>query len=136
MSKKQVTSSQTKKLLSMAVPAIAVLFVITLLFKEGSGGQSTNEQNQIIFFYGEGCPYCVVVEKYIEQNNIKEKISFEEKEVYNNKDNANDLTNKAKMCGLSTNSIGVPFLWNGSECFVGDKEITEFFEKKIGEENQ
>lgn len=92
--------------------------------------QQTKE-SQVILFYGQGCPHCAIVEDYIEKNNINEKISFEEKEVYYNKGNANDLIQKAKACGIPTDSIGVPFLWDGEKCYVGDQEIIEFFNQKL-----
>jgi glutaredoxin len=89
--------------------------------------------DQIILFYGKGCPYCVVVEKYIKENDISQKISFLEKEVYFNKNNARELEAKAKKCGLSSNSFGVPFLWDGQNCLIGDRDIINFFKQKTDE---
>jgi len=88
------------------------------------------EENQIILFYGDGCPHCAIVEDYIKNNNIKERLSFEEKEVYYNRKNADDLVVKAKICGIPTDYIGVPFLWDGEKCFVGDQDIIDFFKQK------
>ena len=86
--------------------------------------------SQIILFYGDGCPHCAIIEEYIKKNNINDKISFAQKEVYYNKNNANDLADKAKICGLPTNSIGVPFLWDGEKCLIGDQDIINFFKQK------
>ncbi|MFH1546152.1 MAG: hypothetical protein ABIE14_02150 [Patescibacteria group bacterium] len=126
-----------KKLLLTTTLFIAVLiFAVVLLSQEENKNQPTDQQNkqsQIILFYGDGCPHCVIVEEYIERNDIEEKISFEQKEVYYSKKNANDLGDKAKMCGLPTDNVGVPFLWDGSECFVGDQEIIEFFKQQSNE---
>jgi glutaredoxin len=91
------------------------------------------EESQTVLFYGDGCPHCAIVEDYIKENNIKEKLSFGEKEVYYNQNNANDLAQKAQMCGISTDSIGVPFLWDGLKCYVGDQEIIDFFNEKINQ---
>jgi hypothetical protein len=33
-----------------------------------------------------------------------------------------------QKCELSQENVGVPFLWTGSECLMGDKDITTFFE--------
>jgi len=85
----------------------------------------------IILFYGDGCPHCKIVEEFIENNNIKNKISFAQKEVYNNKKNADELVGKAKICGIPTDSIGVPFLWDGTKCLVGDQDIVDFFKSLI-----
>ncbi len=88
------------------------------------------EQGQIILFYGDGCPHCAIVEDYIKKNNIKEKLTFGEKEVYYNQNNAKELEAKAKICGLPIDSIGVPFLWDGSKCYIGDQDIIDFFQQK------
>ena len=93
----------------------------------------SSDQNGIVLFYGDGCPHCALVEKYIDDNSIEAKVSFTKKEVYYNKDNASDLTAKAKTCGMATDSIGVPFLWDGSTCLVGDQPIIDFFKQKAGQ---
>jgi glutaredoxin len=94
---------------------------------ENQGNQSASE---IILFYGDGCPHCAKVEEYIKENNIQDKISFVQKEVYYNQNNAQELIYKAKTCGLPTNSIGVPFLWDGEKCLIGDQDIIIFFKQK------
>jgi len=123
-----------------------ILFAIVLIFSffalsqeknknQISTNETTTEKNQsadqIILFYGDGCPHCAIVEDYIKNNNIKERLSFKEKEVYYNRKNADDLAAKAKICGISTNYIGVPFLWDGEKCFIGDQDIINFFKQKI-----
>lgn len=90
--------------------------------------------NQIILFYGDGCPHCAIVEKYIQENKIQDKISFDQKEVYHDKKNAQELQAKAKICGLPTDSIGVPFLWDGEKCLIGDQDIVNFFKQKTNEQ--
>ena len=123
-----------------------ILFVIVLIFsfyafsKEKDGEQSSNgnlantevqSENQIIFFYGDGCPHCAIVEEYIKENKVAEKLAFSQKEVYYNRNNSKELEEKAKICGMPTDSIGVPFLWDGERCLVGDADIVEFFKQKI-----
>ena len=123
-----------------------ILFVLVLVFsfytfsKEKDTEQSLNKdltkvetqaENQIIFFYGDGCPHCAIVEEYLKENKVAEKVAFSQKEVYYNRNNANELEEKAKICGMPTDSIGVPFLWNGEKCLVGDVDIVEFFKQKI-----
>jgi len=94
----------------------------------------TQEVSDITLFYGDGCPHCALVEEYVSQNNIESKIPFVKKEVYYNKQNANELVEKAKACGMPTDSIGVPFLWDGSKCLVGDQDIIEFFKTKVNKQ--
>lgn len=125
-----------------------ILFIAVLIFsffalsQEKNKNQTlTNEtttenqsESQIILFYGVGCPHCKIVEEYINENSIQNKISFAQKEVYYNQNNAKELEAKAKICGLPTNSIGVPFLWDGEKCLIGDQDIINFFKQKTNEQ--
>jgi len=131
-----------KKVIIPTILFIVVFaFSLAILFLNKKNGLSDNniqnnrqtEEDRIILFYGDGCPHCAIVEDYIRENNIKEKLSFEEKEVYYNRKNADDLAAKAKICGIPTNYLGVPFLWDGSKCYVGDQDIIDFFNQKINE---
>lgn len=129
-----------KKIIFPTILFIAVLiFSFFVLSQEKNKNQTpTNEttitenqtESQIILFYGDGCPHCAIVEGYIKENNIQNKISFSQKEVYYNQNNAKELETKAKICGLPTDSIGVPFLWNGEKCLIGDQDIINFFKQK------
>jgi glutaredoxin len=92
--------------------------------------QKTNEATNIILFYGNGCSHCARVEQFVQENNIQSKVPFEQKEVYYNQQNAGELALKAAACGMPTDSIGVPFLWNGENCIIGDQPIIDFFKQK------
>jgi glutaredoxin len=98
-----------------------------------SNNFSNSTFSKIVLFYGIGCPHCAKVEEFINENKIKEKIAFEEKEVYFNKENAKQLIEVAKKCGFNENEIGVPFLWDGEnqKCIIGDKPIINFFKEKL-----
>jgi glutaredoxin len=131
-----------KKVIIPTILFFAVLiFAFIVLFENKEDNLSNNtaeenqrvEESQITLFYGDGCPHCAIVEDYIKNNNIKQKLSFEEKEVYYNQNNAKELEAKAKICGLATDSIGVPFLWDGLKCYVGDQDIINFLNQKINE---
>ncbi len=123
-----------------------ILFIAVLVFSFFALSQEKNKSqfliketemkknqstDQIILFYGNNCPHCAIVEKYIKENNIDDKIPLIQKEVYYNRNNAKELKVKAKICGLPTNSIGVPFLWDGKKCLIGDQNIINFFKEKI-----
>jgi glutaredoxin len=130
-----------KKILAVTVLFLAVsVSAVIILAKNNNnradlanvGNNASQEKagrEPIILFYGDGCPHCAKVEEYLSKNNIKDKISFEEKEVYYNQSNAKELAEKAKICGLATNSIGVPFLWDGEKCYIGDKDVIKFFKQ-------
>ena len=120
---------------------ILAIILIFLFLKTGDNNKNTtndfrtNPSAEIIFFYGDGCPHCAVVEKYIKDNSVDQKIDFQVKEVYYNKSNSEELGKKAEACGINTNEIGVPFLWDGSKCLIGDQDIVDFFKTKIKEDN-
>jgi len=134
---------KNKTTISTILFAVVLIFSFFALSQEKDKNQiSTNETvaeknqsaDQIILFYGDGCPHCAIVEDYIKENNIIDKISFAQKEVYYNQNNAKELEAKAKICGLPTDSIGVPFLWDGEKCFIGDQDIINFFKQKTNEQ--
>jgi glutaredoxin len=108
---------------------VVLIFSFFILFQAKNKNQ---DDKQIILFYGQGCPHCALVEKYIEENKIQDKISFTQKEVYYHQNNARELEKKAKACGLKSDAIGVHLFWDGEKCYLGDREIIEFFKKKIG----
>lgn len=119
-----------------------ILFIIVVvissyaLFQHNTGGEVNNDNSlsdQIILFYGDGCPHCIIVDDYIAENDIENKISFLHKEVYNDSQNASELRQKAQLCNIPTSSIGVPFLWDGSTCIVGHEDIINFFKDKTNE---
>lgn len=102
-------------LLTIGVIAIAVLMAAT-------------KKNEAILFYGETCPHCKNVDKYIEENNIRELIEFKELEVSKNQGNASLLNQTARNCGLDTMmGIGVPFFYDGEKCLMGDVDIIDYF---------
>lgn len=126
----------------VAIPTILLIFVIAFSFfafskeskKEQLSEPATEEaqmEDGIILFYGDGCPHCEIVDEYLEENNMAEQVNFSHKEVYYNRTNAKELEEKAIICGMPAGSIGVPFLWDGEKCLIGDEDIIEFFKQKI-----
>ena len=87
----------------------------------------------IVFYFGVTCPHCKIVEQYLKDNKVAEKVSFSMKEVYKNKDNASEAVAKAALCGIDKKKMGVPFLWDGEKCYVGDENIINFFKEKLNE---
>ncbi|MDO8512069.1 MAG: hypothetical protein Q7S57_02260 [bacterium] len=118
------------------------IIVVALVIIGGSMWWKTNQPNTttpepsiptgIVLYFGDTCPHCKIVAQFIEDNKIKEKVTFEEKEVYNNQANAKELAEVAKTCGLATDAIGVPFLWDGKACIQGQDQTINFFKDKAG----
>jgi hypothetical protein len=99
--------------------------------KNSSAVIINNQENQLIFYYGDTCPHCHIVDDYINNNQINQKLNIINKEVYNNQKNAADLRAKAELCGIPDNALGVPLLWNGQDCLVGDQPIIDFLNDQI-----
>jgi glutaredoxin len=119
-----------KKIIIFISIGIIILAGVVLFFVQNQNQPS--QENKIVYFYGDGCSFCAKVDEFVKENKVDEKVFFERKEAYNNKDNAAELLEKAGKCGLAQDEIGVPFLWDGSKCFVGDADIINFFKQKAG----
>ncbi|MFZ2192668.1 MAG: hypothetical protein WAV31_00295 [Candidatus Moraniibacteriota bacterium] len=105
------------------------LFLAASIF---SGCASTTDDSAIILFYSNECSHCKIVEKYIADNNIKDKISFSQREVGSDSANANLMVDKQKSCNWEKEKNGkVPFLWTDGKCYLGQDEIIQFFKDKI-----
>ena len=119
----------TPAIIFLALAVVAIIFVA----KSEMGPKVVNEavESDIILFYGETCTYCLVVDEFLEDNKIEDKISFERLEIYNNKANAALITAKAKFCGVNNDSISVPFLWDGENCLMGYPKVIAFFEAEL-----
>jgi len=120
----------------MRFKILSLFLVLSVFVLVGAGCASQPssefiEPQGIILFEGDGCPHCALVEEFLAQNKVKEKVDFTTLEVYKNKDNAALLVKKAKICNIPTTGMGVPFLWDGTTCLVGDVEINKFFQEKI-----
>ena len=121
-----------KKILIPAILFIAVVLAAVIMLVKDNGNQPPKSESSIALYYGDGCPHCAIVDEFLKENNVEGKVSYEKKEVYNNKKNADELAERAKTCDLPTDSIGVPFLWDGSKCLIGDKDIINFFKQRMG----
>ncbi|MFA5961241.1 MAG: hypothetical protein WC848_00990 [Parcubacteria group bacterium] len=109
------------------------LFFVLLIFSGcGNPPATVTDNSAIILFYSTQCPHCIVVEKYIADNNVKDKVSFSQHEVGGDKASANLMIQKQQECQVAKDSIGaVPFLWTAEKCYLGQDEIINFFKDKI-----
>jgi len=120
-----------KKMMMLAV-FLAVAFAVYSIYQQMQPGKDIISNGLIVLYFGYSCPHCLIIEDFLKENNISKKISFSQKEVFKNKNNYQELSEKAKLCNIPENEIGVPFLWDGEKCFVGDKDIIAFFKNKTG----
>jgi cytochrome c biogenesis protein CcdA len=86
-------------------------------------------ENQIVFFYGQGCPHCAVVEEYFTDNNILSSYPIVIKEIYGNPQNAVEFTATMEALSIPQNEQGVPAVVIGDQVLMGDKPIIDNFTK-------
>ncbi|TSD02303.1 MAG: Uncharacterized protein Athens071425_51 [Parcubacteria group bacterium Athens0714_25] len=99
---------------------------------EKAGVKASKTSDEIIYYYGEECPHCKDVLKFLEENKIAEKVNFQKKEVWNDEANSNEMMEKVSECGLDPKSVGVPFLYAEGKCLIGTPKVEEFFREKAG----
>jgi len=126
-----------KLLVSTVLFFVVLLFATATIIKEKEKNAPSLDvivtDSPIVFYFGVSCPHCKLVEQYLTENKVAEKVRFSMKEVYENKNNANEAFAKAELCGISKNKLGVPFLWDGEKCYMGDENIINFFKEKLNE---
>jgi glutaredoxin len=84
----------------------------------------------VVYYYGEGCPHCKAIDEFISANGIADKVSFDKKEVWNNKVNASELQRRAQFCNIQPEGMGVPFVYAAGKCFIGEPDVKKFFSEK------
>lgn len=92
-------------------------------------------KNSLVLFSGDGCSQCTKVDTFIAANDVATKIQFVELEVFNNSFNKRVLIDKATVCGMDVQEIGVPFLWDGQgkRCVIGYLDVIDFFKTKLAQ---
>lgn len=84
------------------------------------------------YFYGEECPHCRDVRKFLDENDIESKFSFVKREVWHDRTNASLMREAAGICSLQSDEIAVPFVFSEEKCFVGTPKVIDFFKQKAG----
>ena len=90
----------------------------------------TINQGDLVFFWGEGCPHCENVDKFLGQNpGLEEKIKLRKIEVFKDLSGQKTFLEKTDECGLA--SKGVPVLYKDGKCTQGDQPIIEELKKNL-----
>lgn len=106
----------------------------------GSDVTATPLPEGIVLFFGEDCPHCKIVEDFITQNKIADKVSFTNLEVPFGLKSSPQLMSNAKLaiklaqgCNMDvSNGISIPFLYDGKNCLLGQDDVINFFKEKAG----
>jgi len=120
-------TKKTLNILILVIFTVAVVVGVFLMFGKATAPTTSG----IIFYYGDGCPHCLKVEEFIKNNNLDVKIKIERKEVWHNQASAAEMTTRYQQCGLPTDNMGVPFLWDSGKCYTGDTNIINYFASKL-----
>lgn len=127
-----------KKTILTVLIIVAVLLGFYKLTSQKPTSISTNtdyQNSDYILFFGNTCPHCKVVEEFITQNQIDQKLKISQLEVYDNKSNSALFANMVKeVCPdqSSPSGLPVPFLINpkDKQCFIGSTPITDYLTEK------
>lgn len=114
-----------KKTVILITLAIVIVVGAIFFFK----GQKPAEG--LTLYYGQECGHCARVEEFIKTNNIDQKVQINRVEVYHNQNNASDMAKTAQKCGITGNQLGVPLLWDGSKCYEGEDQVTNYLQQYI-----
>jgi hypothetical protein len=105
-----------------------------------SPANATPLPSGIVLFYGQECPHCADVDAFIKANNIDQKVKITKLEVWHDRNNATLLAEVAQKCGISSGSVGVPFLYDppsakageNGKCYIGEVDVPNFLKIQAG----
>ncbi len=72
----------------------------------------------VLFFYANGCPHCAITLVQLEKFSEQYGLNVVQKEVYQNRDNANELFTVAMQHNIDPTGLGVPFTLVGNRAAV------------------
>ena len=93
---------------------------------------SARETAAITYYYGRECSHCQKVGEFIQANGIADKVCYVKKEVWHDKGNQKEMSDRAEACGLKADEVGVPFLSSEGKCYIGEDRVMDFFTEKSG----
>jgi glutaredoxin len=86
---------------------------------------------EIIYYYSSNCPHCTAVSRFLDENNVADKVNYAKKEVSGSQENQKEFLGAVKKCGNNP-SKAVPFLYTPDNCYLGQDEVIIFFKEKAG----
>lgn len=95
--------------------------------------------NTVTLYTSKTCPHCQTVDRFIQSNNLHDKITFQEKQLESHTKYVRELIRVVRFCGHQTNQLPIPVLWTGTTktCIVGERDIIHYFNQQTNpEQNQ
>lgn len=80
------------------------------------------------YFYSKTCAHCTVVETYMNENNIRQKLYFVSKDVTEDKAAFDLMQAVGEYCQIKQTDLGTPLFYDGQKCYLGDKDVISYFE--------
>ena len=122
-------------LLTGLIIVIIIFGFYKITSKKPASLEVIQDNSDLILFFGDTCPHCKDVEKFISENKIDQKIKISQREVYSNKSNSALFAKTVQgICSdqLTPDGLPVPFLIDTKDkkCFVGTSPIEEYLTQK------
>ena len=129
--------SHKKYVIGFGIAAVFIVIFLVWAWKDAGHKSSSSESSLpssegIVYYYGAECPHCKKVQEFLDREKVAERVSFEKKEVWHNRKNAQEMRRVAEeKCGLNPQRIGVPFLYAHGECIIGEPQVIQFFQQEM-----
>lgn len=123
------------KLLILSVFSLVSGFFVFADFG-GSGSSAfadpfSSQSKDITIYVAIGCPHCLKVEQYLDDNNVRAYFNITLKEVSSNSANAKEFSDWTEKMNIDMLDRGVPFMVIGNMHWVGDKPIIKYFDEQL-----
>ena len=111
-----------------------LFFALLSITACGDQNASTNTvgSDEVILFVSQSCGHCANVKKYISDNNLKGKVSYQEVEAWDTQEHIDLFNEKSDTCDVPKNNRGVPLLYTKDKCYSGEVEVMNYFKKAAG----
>ena len=86
---------------------------------------------ELTVYVGAGCPNCNILESRVRNGRLDKMLPIVFKEVYNDETNALEMMGRLHTCAIPAGTEGVPMLWNGSLCILGQERIMEYLGRQL-----
>lgn len=120
------------RVMALTILSLLILTGCSLVKPPITSQQGNQNQTTIppgsFYFYSATCQHCAVVNQYVIDNKVKDRLFYIEAPIDNNQEHVRLLQSIGERCGVSPSDLGVPFFWDGTRCYQGSDEVISFFE--------
>ena len=113
-----------KKTLAVSVYLADIIMLVALCVYAARDQRLASARR--VLYHKTDCPHCANVDKFLEGTGGADKAGILRAEVSENPRNAISHAQRALRCGLASDNLPLPLLWDGDKCIVGDKDIITY----------